>query len=292
VEYRDFSEILNRHILKREKSELLKKMADNPNRFTGLFRPSKPQTKVIQYLLQSREIRFGDALEEVIGKLLEDAGFTPLEKKIESGDGQELALDQLFTKENTVLFIEQKVRDDHDSTKKRGQIANFEAKLRELTLLYPERPITGIMYFIDPTLKKNRNFYTQKLEELREKYSVSLHLFYGKELFEHLKLPELWEELLGWLKMWKNSLPETPELNFDRNPEESFEEIKKLQPGDWKKILKNDSLWEEGIMGALFKSGETLRLLLNHFTSSEDKKYRELAELLKERLESHYSRSQ
>ena len=34
-----------------------------------------------------------------------------------------------FKKDDVHYFVEQKVRDDHDSTKKRGQISNFEKKL-------------------------------------------------------------------------------------------------------------------------------------------------------------------
>ena len=55
-----------------KKRELLKKVADRPERFIGLFRPSKPGTKILQHLLHSHEIRFGDALEELIEEILKD----------------------------------------------------------------------------------------------------------------------------------------------------------------------------------------------------------------------------
>ena len=41
-------------------------------------------------------------------------------KKYFSKEGDALDIDQLLIKDSKVLFIEQKVRNDHDSTKKRG----------------------------------------------------------------------------------------------------------------------------------------------------------------------------
>ena len=132
MDYKKFCNILNKHIFESEKRELLKNMADRPERFIGLFRPSKPGTKILQHLLQSHEIRFGDALEKVIEEILKDLGYSILPKNLTTANGEQLSLDQFFTDGKNYYFIEQKIRDDHNSTKKRGQIANFEAKLKEL----------------------------------------------------------------------------------------------------------------------------------------------------------------
>ena len=64
MNYNKFCEILNKHIFEGEKKELLRKLADRPERFVGLFRPTKPGAKILQHLLQSHEIRFGDAIAE------------------------------------------------------------------------------------------------------------------------------------------------------------------------------------------------------------------------------------
>jgi len=92
--------------LKVRKESFLKKIAEHPERFIGLFRPSKPGTKILQHLLQSY------------------------------ANGERLSLDQFFTDGRTYYFIEQKIRDDHDSSKKRGQVANFKAKLEEIFRQY------------------------------------------------------------------------------------------------------------------------------------------------------------
>lgn len=47
MNYDKFCAILNKHIFEEEKKELLRKLADNPERFVGLFRPTKPGAKVL-----------------------------------------------------------------------------------------------------------------------------------------------------------------------------------------------------------------------------------------------------
>ena len=55
------------------------------------------------------------------------------------------------------------------------------------------------------------------------------------------------------------------------------------------KVFKgNKKLWEEGIIKAIFRSGETLRLILNYFFVQTSAPYQKLAKLLQERLEEYY----
>ena len=287
ITYKEFCEILNRHIFEEEKKELLQKISEYPERFIGLFRPSKPETKILQNILQSHEIRFGDALEELIEIILKDLGYSILSKRIEKDNGEVLVLDQFFTDGKDYFFIEQKIRDDHDSSKKRGQINNFEAKLEELFKRYNGKVI-GIMYFIDPDLTKNKNFYSYELKRLEDYYKVHLYLFYGKELFDFLKQGYYWDKIVEWLIQWKKSLPEIPDINFDANPEKTFEEIKNLEIKHWRKILENEKLWEEGIIKVIFKSGDTLRLILNYFQNNKLAPYQKLYSLLKDKLDKYY----
>jgi len=287
MNYEKFCTILNKHIFEGEKKELLRRIANTPERFIGLFRPTKPGAKILQHLLQSHEIRMGDALEEIIEEILKSLGFKILSKNIVNESDETLSLDQYFTDGRVYYFIEQKVRDDHDSTKKRGQIENFEAKLEILHKTHGLELI-GIMYFIDPDLSKNKNYYLQELEKLEKFYGVKLGLFYGKELFEYFKRPEIWENILLWLKQWKNSLPELPEINFDALPQESFEEIKMLELRKWRKILENDALWEEGIIKAIFRQETTLRLLLDFFKKQDTMPYNQLGNILTEKLGKYY----
>ena len=287
MNYEIASEILNRHIFDGDKTTLLWNIAERPERFTGLFRPTKPKAKILQYLLQSHEIRFGDAMEELIKAIIRDLGYTNLSPHTQGVEGEDLSIDQYFTDGSRHYFVEQKVRDDHDSTKKRGQIDNFEKKLDTLQKLHGNKLI-GIMHFIDPDLVKNRNFYFQKLSEYSEFYNVELHLFYGAEFFTFLDQPNLWDDLIDWLKQWKNALPELPEISFDSTPEASFQEIKELENRTWRKLITNDRLWDQAIMSALFKEGTTLSLLLEHFRLESASPYPQLARALSLRLQKYY----
>lgn len=289
MNYERFVEILNQHIFKGEKRDLLKKLAERPERFIGLFRPTKPGAKILQHLLQSHEIRFGDAIEEIITEIIADLGYRNFPKIIRNGNDEILTIDQYFTNGDKYYFIEQKVRDDHDSTKKRGQINNFDKKLEVLHNLHGSNLI-GIMYFIDPDLNKNKNFYIEKLQGFSKFYGVELHLFYGRELFEYFGEPQMWNNIIHWLTRWKNDLPDLPEINFDENPEGNFEEIKDLEIRNWRKIVQNDKLWEEGIIHVLFTTGETLRLILKYFRQQNSTPYRNLERSLRKRLEEYYER--
>ena len=290
MNYNKFCAVLNKHIFEGEKKELLIKLADRPGRFVGLFRPTKPRAKILQHLLQSHEIRFGDAMEELISEFLEDWGFKVLPKIIipdPANPRKKLDIDQYFTDGETYYFIEQKVRDDHDSTKKRGQISNFETKLEYLYRKHGQNLI-GIMYFIDPDLVKNKNYYIEELDKMADTYGVDLHLLYGEELFEFFSKLNIWNDLLSWLTQWKDSLPELPEINFDRVSQDSFNEIKDLEIRFWRKILENEKLWKEGIMLAIFRNGGTLRMLLEFFSRKPERAYRKLAEMIKQKLEGYY----
>ena len=113
MKFEKFKKILNKKIFEESKTDLIKKIANSPERYIGLFRPTKPKAKIIQNLTQSNEIRFGDAFEILNKKFNEE----------------KLNLDHHFKKNEKIYFVEQKIRDDHDSTKKRGQTDNFEDKL-------------------------------------------------------------------------------------------------------------------------------------------------------------------
>ncbi len=288
MDYQEFAQVLNKHIFYGNKRELLVRLASNPERFIGLFRPSKPSTKILQHLLQSYEIRMGDAFEEIIGLVIQCQGYSLLDKNVQGENNELLRLDQYFTDGRKYYFIEQKIRDDHDSTKKRGQMQNFEKKLKVLHWKHGSN-LVGIMYFIDPDFSKNKNHYEEQMQTLRGEYEqVELHLFYGKQLFEYIGIADFWDEMLSWLKRWKEDLPEIPETNFDANPHESFREIKDINARVWQKIISNDKLWEEGIIKTLFRTGDTIKLIQEEFSKMEGKVYRQLADDLEERLLKYY----
>lgn len=287
-----FFGILNKHILYGDGRKLLEKIADRPERFVGLFRPTKPKAKIFQYLLQSHEIRFGDAMEEVLSSFLEHWGFKVLPNVIKSKEGK-LDIDQYFKNDQGYyFFIEQKMRDDHDSTKKSGQIRNFE---RKLELLYNKHVIAGnqlegIMYFFDPSMTKNKEYYQGELKEMGEIYEgVRLELFYGKELFEGFSRPKDWDNMLSWLEEWKRSLPDFPEVDLDRDPEKNATEIAEMRVGLWRRLVTNDEIWKSGIMHIVSRRGKTLEMVAEIFAKKKGDPARiKIAELIQEKLKQHY----
>jgi hypothetical protein len=124
--------LLHSQVFEADKKSIIEKLASKPERYLGDFRPTKPRAKIIQNLLHSHEIRFGDAIELVLRKILAEQGYTNLDLVLNIDDQTSLSLDQYFRKGKVHFFIEQKMRDDHDSTKKHGQITNFEVKLDRL----------------------------------------------------------------------------------------------------------------------------------------------------------------
>jgi hypothetical protein len=288
MDYNSFCKILNKHIFEQDKKELLTRLAEKPERFIGLFRPTKPKAKLLQYLLQSHEIRMGNAMEEVIKEVLKSLNFKLLPNTLVINDNQSIQIDIYFTDMKNFYFIEQKIRDDHDSTKKRGQMKNFEEKLEILYKMHAEN-LVGIMYFIDPDLSKNKNFYIEEINKLKKFYGIDIYLFYGRELFEYFGIPEMWDQILLWLKKWKDNLPELPEINLDLNPEENIKELTSIELRVWRKILENEKLWKEGIIKALSKEGKVLLLLLRFFKEREGVAYSSLAETLEKRLEEYYN---
>ena len=177
-----------------------------------------------------------------------------------SKEGDALDIDQLLMKDDKVLFIEQKVRDDHDSTKKRGQISNFEKKLEALVDIYGDKVTWGFFYFIDPSLIKNRNFYQPELVKLQESWGVRLSVSYGQDMFDQLGYPNIWLDIMANLQKWRHDIPDLPNVNFDTNPEESAEEIKDLPLRIFRKLFDDERIVSQ-ILPVLFPTGATLAIL-------------------------------
>ncbi|MDA8015377.1 MAG: restriction endonuclease [Gammaproteobacteria bacterium] len=284
MQYDEFANLFNKTIFEKSKIDLLKKIAKYPARYVGLFRPSQPKTKIIQNLLQSHEIRFGDAFEALVEKYLVESGYTILEKKFSNGSKSRLDVDQIFSKENSVFFVEQKIRDDHDSAKKRGQIDNFEKKIAVIKKKYESSMIKGFFYFVDTSLSKNQKFYEEEIAKLSRGYGVPLKLIYGSALFDNLGHGQVWPEILEHLKKWQQSIPELPEINFDKDAQESFDEIKQLPPSTYTKLFSNHKLDE--LLRVLFPSGRALALLADYFAqqhqSTNRRKYKTLQDMCAE----------
>ena len=195
MEYDNFEKILDKVIYENSKIVLLKKISNYPQRYIGLFRPTKPKAKLFQNILQSREIRFGDAFEKLIEEYIKECNFKTHNKNFISKEENELKVDQFFEIDDLYYFVEQKIRDDHDSSKKRGQIKYFEEKIRAVANYCDEKGVAkknlkSYFYFIDPYLTKNKKYYRSELEKIAKKYEVNICICYGKEFFNLVGIGE------------------------------------------------------------------------------------------------------
>lgn len=280
-------EILENEVLSSSRQQMIRRLAFYPDRYVGVFRATNPKVKLIQNLLTSHEVLFGRALEVLIREIITDWGFTNYSNLSINNDRTTLAFDHLFTKENRLYMVEQKVRDDHDSTKKRGQIDNFKLKIGYLLPDFKGN-LTAIMFFIDPALTKNRTFYSNEISQLTYKYDAEIKLLYGKEFFDYFGYLNTWTELTQWLSVWKNTLPDVPEIDFDQAPRKSFEELKLIPSNIWKKLIETKILWEDGIIRELFSNGSTFRMLFNYFSQLDQTSYYDVSNSLLIRINKYY----
>ncbi len=224
--------------------ELLNTVIDNPHRYTGIFRLSNAKTKLVQNVTQSREIKFGDFMEDIVTTYIAKMGYENLSKSIGTDEqGNALSADQVFLRDDTIYLIEQKIRDDHDSTKKRGQYDNFRKKYKLLERLYPAKKINATMWFIDDSLIKNKRYYLSEKSN-DETSNRRINIYYGAALFEELfHRLDVWDELVSYLKA--NKLQRNSEVinipDFDTSDEmlAALRRLKRENPRKYSKLLSD-----------------------------------------------------
>jgi hypothetical protein len=101
-------------------------------------------------------------------------------------------------------------------------------------------------------------------------------------------VPFLWDRILKWLKIWKGSLPDLPEVNFDLDVEKSFDEIKNLEIRYLRKLFENETLFKEGIIKILFPKGKVLKMLREYMETQKLSVYKQLSNLLEEKIKKYY----
>ena len=265
ISYDEFCSILSKKIQDGEDFyvSLLEKVIDNPTRYCGLFRLSNARTKLIQNVTQSREIKFGDIIEEICTLYIDKLGYKNFNKHLgKNENGDDLNVDQYFTDGTNVFLTEMKIRDDHDSTKKRGQYDNFRKKISLVRKQHPNAHIDASMWFVDPGLIKNKNYYRDEMS--KENFSnVSLHLYYGSEFFASLNNGmTVWNELISLLKEYRldnaDTNVEIPDFGIS---EEIYNALLHISSKHWKKL--NSELEEiVQLRAELFSNGDNLEKAL------------------------------
>lgn len=261
ISYEDFMDKLNKKIKSGDDfyQELLETVIDNPSRYCGLFRLSNAKTKLIQNVTQSKEIKFGDFMEDISTDYIGLLGYENRCKDLgldENGD--RLNADQVFIKGNIVFLVEQKIRDDHDSTKKRGQFANFDKKVRLIRQQHTGMHLIAIMWFIDDGLVKNKKYYQNEMDNTSYP-DTELYLYYGGDFFHSLIGGDVvWNEMLSYLE--KNRMENSNEIftipDFGTSTE-IYNALLRLSPKYWAKLLSENSKYDL-LRKELFSSGDNL----------------------------------
>ena len=243
--YENFKNRLNNKVFGEDLNyEILLTVLQNPKRYIGIFRITNAKTKLIQNVTQSCEIKFGDFIEEILTEYIKDMGYSNIDKNIGVDEnGNRLSAEQIFQKDDTIYLIEQKIRDDHDSTKKRGQYANLIKKIKVLKKQYPKYKIIVSMWFSDDGLKKNRKYYLEQIEYNTDE-QVEIHVFYGKELFENIfKRIDIWNELVLHLQKHKQERSQeilnVPDFDTSKEIQMALFKVKNDYPNLIKKLLSD-----------------------------------------------------
>lgn len=262
--YENFKNKLNNSIFGEDLNyEILLMVLENPKRYIGLFRITNAKTKLIQNLTQSCEIKFGAFIEDILSEYIAEMGFENLNKNIGfDEENNRLQVDQIFIKNEYICLIEQKIRDDHDSTKKRGQYANLIKKIKSLKQAYPRRKIKAIMWFSDDNLKKNKKYYEEQINNNTDE-SLEISIFYGKELFEKFfDRMDIWDELISHLKQNKEErskeILNVPDFDTSIEIRKALLKIKQNQPKLIEKLLSNKDEFVE-LRKELFPTATNLK---------------------------------
>jgi hypothetical protein len=253
---------------------VLKALSDKPERIVGFLRFQGVKQKVVQFLTQSFEIKTGDMLEEFFTSLF-GFHYTNLTKNING-----LKCDQLFQKNENgtiiIYLIEQKIRDDHDSTKKNGQVENFEHKISALRAIYPNALIRGYEWFIDDSFKKYPDFYKSKFNEFKtgKEDWFDGGVFYGGDLINTLCGPETWEKFVDAYNVVKKEFTSDigtiiGKYDFDNDPLDVVLPFYKNKREKGLKIFF-DSSYEE-VRTALFSGGMMEDKLMTYFMEKKTK---------------------
>lgn len=257
ISYEAFEEKINQE-LKISVEKILEAIINNPKRFISVFRPTSKRQKIIQFISQSREIKFGDFMEKIVKEYLSIKGYEILNRDIINKNNEKQNIDHLFSDGKTIFMVEQKIRDDHDSSKKRGQFENFRLKYEAIKEKYKDKEINSYLWFIDPDFEKNRKFYSQSIENTFGNCEDNFYLVYGKDFFSLINMDDMWDELIQHIKKYSCLSDDVLEIpNFSKDIE-VLDALVNLKSNLWKKLNSNNSSSLK-IIEEYFSDGDNLK---------------------------------
>lgn len=210
----------------------LDKITKDKKRIIGFLRFQTIKEKLTQCISQSYEIKTGYILEDFFEKLF-GFHFHNLSKIVNG-----YKCDQLFEDDNYIYLIEQKIRDDHDTSKRGGQVENFIQKIAALEekCIQKNKKLKAYMWFVDDNFKKNKSFYAEKLSHIGNENTEEVSLYYGRTIVDYLLgNQEIWDNFVTSFIATKTAYTSDisrviNEYDFDNDPDGFvFNNLKKKQ---------------------------------------------------------------
>lgn len=238
MNYKEFKKIGNKWINSKIIDEyILKKITENHEVLTSDFNILNPRENMLKSLNQSLEIKMGYILEDVMISLFKESKFKIYESKLITDFNEKLNVDAVIGNKNLIYVIEFKKRDNHDSTKYRGQLDNLIKKTKEINFKYKNKKIISIIAFFDETYgRKNYNAYFKRWVENPYNKNNQLRIMYQKEVFDYFfnkSSNKIYNQFLSNMKKFIN---EEIKIKFEMRDSFNFNEIKlELQ----QKLLKS-----------------------------------------------------
>jgi hypothetical protein len=254
----------------------LEKLADSPERLVGILHANSFELGSITSFGISRNNSFGNALEKIFRKIVENNGWDSKITSYKLSDHEiiisgktSISVDHVFCKGGTVVFIEQKIRDDHDTSKWSGQWNNFKDKLESLVKIYSDKEVVGVMWMIDSSLTRNKENYKRSIESLTDNYQNKALLVYGNEIddvfnkFEDTK-GEYYNLLYSFIEQWyeKNEIipnDKIPEVNFDKYPDEVLKVFNSMSKKKLLKLFSNEVVIKE-VFPVIFPNKQAIKV--------------------------------
>lgn len=287
----------------------LKKLANDSSRLLGSLHANSFELGSIVSYGYSRNNSYGNAIESVFSTILEDNGWKiePTKYYLDNVDKNKLkvhvpsnkksiAVDQVFSNDNYFVFIEQKIRDDHDTSKAPGQFENYELKFRILNEIVSDKTVIGIMWMIDSDFSRNKKFYEndEHMGKMKKEFDGRNYLVYGKEIDDILNKyassdKEYFDTFNSFLKLWHSKTSAVPELNFDRFAHSVSNALDSLNEKELVELFTNNRIIQEAFP-IIFPNRESLKtyrekLVLKHDTNIITKKDKKALELLNDFLD-------
>lgn len=114
------------------------------------------------------------------------------------------------------------------------------------------------MWFIDDSLVKNKNYYTEEANN-EQLTGIDINIFYGGILFNKLfNRTDVWDEICAYLERNKqersNEALNIPNFNTSPEVKEAIKRLKKEEPNLYKKLTSDKPEYIQ-LRNELFPSG-------------------------------------